>query len=84
MFPESGKLVRVSFETKDGQQLTLTSIKDGILEGTFSFDGASGTNPGQIVKITDGVFKMKQDKPNNIKTDANGDVNIDSLMKSAF
>ena len=82
MFPEGGKLVKVGFEVKEGQQLTLTSSKDGILEGTFSFDGASGTNNEKIVKVTDGVFKVKIEGKTNLQYDKHGDVNMDSLLKS--
>jgi len=80
MFPEDGKLVKVGFETTKGQQLTLTSFKDGILEGTFGFEDKS--DPARIVKITDGVFKMKQEGKTNLQYDKNGDVNMDSLLKS--
>lgn len=82
MFPEGGKLERVGFEVKEGQQLTLTSSKDGVLEGTFSFDGVTGTNNEQIVKVTEGVFKVKTEGKTNLKYDKNGDVNMDSLLKS--
>ena len=80
MFPEGGKLARVSFETGEGQQLTLTSFKDGILEGTFNFEDKS--DPARIVKITDGVFKLKQEGKTNMQFDKNGDINMDSLLKS--
>ena len=80
MFPEGGKLVQVGFETVDGQQLTITSFKDGLLEGTFSFEDK--TNPARIVKITDGVFKFQQEGKTNLQYDKNGDVNMDSLLKS--
>ena len=80
MFPEGGKLVRVSFETKDGQQLTITSFKDGILEGTFSF--VDNADPAKIVKVTDGIFKFKMEGKTNLQYDKNGDVNMDSLLKS--
>ena len=80
MFPEGGKLARVSFETGEGQQLTLTSFKDGILEGTFNFEDKS--DPARIVKVTDGVFKLKQEGKTNLQYDKNGDVNMDSLLKS--
>lgn len=80
MFPSGGKLVRVSFETKEGQQLIITSYKDGILEGTFNFEDNS--NPAYIVKVTDGVFKLKQEGKTNMQYDKNGDVNMDSLLKS--
>ena len=80
MFPEGGKLVKVGFETTDGQQLTLTSFKDGILEGTFNFEDKS--DPARIVKITDGVFKLKQEGKTNMQFDKNGDINMDSLLKS--
>ena len=82
MYPEGGKLVRVGFEVKEGQQLTLTSSKGGILEGTFSFDGVTGTNNEKIVKITEGVFKVKTEGKTNLQYDKNGDVNMDSLLKS--
>jgi len=72
--------VRVSFKTTDGQQLTITSYKDGILEGTFSFEDKS--DPARIIKITDGVFKLKQEGKTSIKVDKNGDVNMDSLLKN--
>ena len=80
MFPEGGKLGRVSFETKDGQQLTITSFKDGILEGTFSF--VDNADPAKIVKVTDGIFKFKMEGKTNLQYDKNGDVNMDSLLKS--
>ena len=80
MFPEGGKLKRVSFETRDGQQLTLTSSKDGLLEGTFSFE--DNADPAHIVKVTDGVFKLKMEGKTNLQYDKSGDVNMDSLLKS--
>ena len=80
MFPEGSKLVRVSFETKDGQQLTIRSFKDGILEGTFSF--LDNADPAKIVKVTDGIFKFKMEGKTNLQYDKNGDVNMDSLLKS--
>ncbi len=80
MFPEGGKLVQVGFETVDGQQLTITSFKDGLLEGTFSFEDKR--NPARIVNITEGVFKFQQEGKTNVQYDKNGDINMDSLMKS--
>ena len=80
MFPEGGKLARVSFETKNGQQLTITSFKDGILEGTFSFE--DNADPAKIVKVTDGIFKFKMEGQTNLQYDKSGDVNMDSLLKS--
>ena len=80
MFPEGDKLVRVSFETVNGQQLTITSFKDGVLEGTFNFEDNS--DPKHIVKVTDGVFKLKIEGKTNLQYDKNGDVDMDSLLKS--
>lgn len=81
-FPEGGSLKYVSFTTKAGQQLVLTSFKDGLLEGTFSFDVVDEKDPAHILKITEGVFKLQQEGKTSVKTDKNGDVNMDSLIKS--
>ena len=75
-FPENGKLKYVSFNTKAGQHLTLSSLKDGILEGTFNFDVSDENDPAHILKITDGVFKMKLEGKTNLQYDKNGDVNL--------
>jgi hypothetical protein len=82
-FPENGKLKSVSFKTKDGQHLTLTSLKDGLLEGTFNFDVADENDPSHILKITDGVFKMQLEGKTNLQFDKNGDIKMDSLLKNA-
>lgn len=81
-FPVNGDLKYVSFKTGSNQHLSLASSKDGIFEGTFSFDVIDENDPKHILKITEGYFKFKQDKPTNLKTDVNGDINMDSLLKS--
>ena len=81
-FPAGNDLKYTSFKTTSGQTLTLESYNDGILQGRFAFDVADENDPSHILKITDGNFKLLQVKPTNIKPDANGDVNMDSLMKS--
>ncbi len=72
----------VSFNTGPEHKLNLISSKDGLLEGTFNFDVVDERDPGHIVKITDGVFKMQIEGKTNLQFDKNGDVNMDSLLKS--
>ncbi len=81
-FPENGHWKYVRFSTKDGQHLTLISLKDGLLEGTFNFDVADENDPAHILKITDGVFKMQMEGKTNLQFDKNGDIKMDSLLKS--
>jgi hypothetical protein len=72
----------VAFKTGAGHTLNLTSFKEGLVEGTFNFDLIDERDPGHIVKITDGVFKMQIEGKTNLQFDKNGDVNMDSLLKS--
>ena len=72
----------VAFKTGADHKLNLTSFKDGLLEGTFNFDVIDERDPGHVVKVTDGVFKMQMEGKTNLKYDKNGDVNMDSLLKS--
>lgn len=81
-FPENGQLKYVRFATTKDQQLMITSIKDGIVEGTFSAAVADENDPAHILQITDGHFKVKQGGKTSIKADENGDVNMDSLVNS--
>lgn len=80
--PEGGDLKYVSFVTKSGQSLIITSNKDGVLEGSFSMDVVDENNPSRTLKITDGNFKLKQGGKSSVQTDANGNVNMDSLTNS--
>jgi hypothetical protein len=72
----------VAFKTGAGHKLNLKSFKDGLLEGTFNFDVIDERDPGHMVNITDGVFKMQIEGKTNLQFDKNGDVNMDSLFKS--
>lgn len=81
-FPENGDLKYVSFATKKEQQLTLSTVKDGMLEGTFTFNVVDENNANHVLKITEGVFKLQQGKKTNLQMDKNGDVNMDSMLKS--
>ncbi len=76
------KNISVGFKTGADQKLNLSSFKDGLLEGTFSFEVKDASDPSRILKITDGVFKMQMEGKTNLKFDKNGDVNMDSLLKS--
>jgi hypothetical protein len=62
----------VSFKTGADQKLNLSSLKDGLLEGTFNFDVKDEKDPTRIIKITDGVFKMQIEGKTNLKFDKNG------------
>ena len=81
-FAEGTGLKEYHFKTGEGQQLTVTSFKEGLVEGTFSFDVVDENNPAHILKLTDGVFKLQQEGETKIQVNENGDVNMDSLMKS--
>lgn len=82
-FPANGKLKYVRFATVNGQQLTVTAYKDGVVEGTFNVDVADDSNPASVLKITEGVFKIRAGGKTVIKADHNGDVNMDSMLNSA-
>jgi hypothetical protein len=43
--------------TNSGMKLTVTSFKDNIIEGTF--EGVLKTNTGKVMKVQDGLFKIK-------------------------
>lgn len=43
--------------TNTGMKLTVTSFKDNIIEGTF--EGFLKTNTGKVMKVKDGLFKIK-------------------------
>ena len=81
-FQVGNDLKYVSFTTKAGQQLTITSNKEGLIEGTFNFEVVDESDPTHVLKITDGVFKLQQEGKTAVKVDENGDVNMDSLLKN--
>ena len=43
--------------TNTGMKLTVTSFKDNIIQGTF--EGFLKTNTGKLMKVKDGLFKIK-------------------------
>ncbi len=84
-FVENGKLKYVSFSIKDGQQITISSYKDGLIEADFAFDVVDEKDPTHILKITDGHLKLQQTgKGATMKVDANGDVDINKVLNDAM
>ena len=43
--------------TNTGMKLTVTSLKDSVIAGTF--EGILKTNTGKVMKVEDGLFKIK-------------------------
>ncbi len=60
-FAEGSGLKEVHFVVADGQQLTISSLKDSTIEGSFSFDAVDEQNKSNVLKITDGHFKLMLD-----------------------
>ncbi len=81
-FAEGTGLKEYHFNTGEGQQLTVTSFQNRIVEGTFNLEVIDENDPAHKLKLTDGVFKLQQGGDTKIQVNEEGDVNMDSMMKS--
>lgn len=75
----------VHFIVALGQQLTLSSLKDGVAEGTFALDVQDENDKAHLLKLTEGRFKLALDGGvKTLKVDQNGDVDMNKLMKDVM
>lgn len=83
-FPEGAVLKEVHFIIAEGQQLTVSSVKDSTIEGSFAFDALDENDKSKVLKITDGHFKLHVDGGiKSLKVNSDGDVDMDKLIKDA-
>lgn len=55
----NGKKERINYVISHGQSFTVSSYKNGIMEGTFSAEVQDENNPVKRYMITEGKFKVK-------------------------
>lgn len=55
----NGKKERFSYVISHGESLTVSSYKNGIIEGTFAVEVQDENNPGKLYQVKDGKFKIR-------------------------
>ena len=84
-FAQGAGLREVHFAVADGQTLTVSSLKEGVAEGTFSLDVVDQNNKGRVLKLTDGHFRLALDGGlKSLTIDENGDTDLQKMMKDAM
>ncbi len=55
----NGSKERITYVISHGESLTVSSYKNGIIEGTFAVEVQDENNSSKLYQVTDGKFKMK-------------------------
>ena len=73
------------FTLADGQTLTVKSLENGIVKGSFTADVMDDNDKSHVLHLTEGFFKLALDGGvKEISKKADGDVDLDKLMKDAM
>lgn len=83
--PAGAGLDEVHFTVAGGQTLTVKSLENGIVKGSFTADVVDDHDKGHVLHLTEGFFKLALDGGvKEIGKKKGGDVDMDKLMRDAL
>ena len=83
--PAGAGLDEVHFTVAGGQTLTVKSLENGIVKGSFTADVVDDHDKTRVLHLTEGFFKLALDGGvKEIGKKKGGDVDMDKLMRDAL
>ncbi len=83
--PAGAGLDEVHFTVAGGQTLTVKSLENGIVKGSFTADVVDDHDKNRVLHLTEGFFKLALDGGvKEIGQKKDGDVDMDKLMRDAL